>query len=201
MDLLSNRFEKLKENIILCRKCGLRDGAKDVIFGDGKWNAKIFWVGEAPGANEDDAGIPFVGSSGKLLRGFIETHPLNLYTHFITNVVKCRPPDNRNPKQIEIKSCFPHLVKQLEFIKPKIIITLGNFSLKALTGCEMSITRCHGQLMMYKNIPLMPLYHPAYMLYKQSSKSEFQKDIVSLIKKLEIITREPEKVNKNEMIK
>ena len=164
-----------------CTKCRLSDGRKTVVFGVGDPTADVMFVGEGPGAEEDKQGKPFVGRSGQLLDKLLEeeigmTRERGVY---ITNVVKCRPPGNRDPQPDEIESCRPYLEQQLELIKPKVVVTLGNFAAKLLLDTTTGITKLRGQEYPFGEAVLIPTYHPAAVLRGGGSKmAEMRADLV-----------------------
>ncbi|MGH3055795.1 MAG: uracil-DNA glycosylase, partial [Gaiellaceae bacterium] len=127
-----------------CTRCRLAQGRTQVVFGSGNPHADLMFVGEAPGFHEDKQGVPFVGQAGKLLDGLLAGTGISRDDVFVGNVLKCRPPGNRDPQQDEIESCEPHLFRQIELIEPKVIATLGNFATKLLSGKQIGITRVHG---------------------------------------------------------
>lgn len=147
--------------------------------GEGDHNADIVFIGEGPGKNEDEQGRPFVGRAGELLTELLESVDLSRDEVFITNVVKCRPPDNRDPKADEKKSCRPYLERQLKLIGPKVIGTLGNHATKSLVD-ETGITSIHGEEFEYKEITVIPLYHPAAGLYNPNLVEDMKEDIKKL---------------------
>ena len=157
------------EAVSACTRCRLSEGRTQVVFGAGNPHADLMFVGEAPGFHEDKHGVPFVGQAGKLLTGLLEEIGLSRDDVYIANVLKCRPPGNRDPQPDEIESCEPHLFRQIELIRPKLVATLGNFATKLLTGKPQGITRVHGQEQdaMVGGLPVLlyPLYHPAAALY------------------------------------
>jgi DNA polymerase len=151
-----------------------------VVFGAGNANADLMFIGEAPGANEDRQGLPFVGQAGKLLDKLLDEIGLRRGDVFIANVLKCRPPDNRDPHPNEIESCQQYLRRQVDLIEPTVICTLGNFSTKLLRGDPMGISRLHGQdevrLIGHRAVRLYPLYHPAAALYTPSTLEMLRAD-------------------------
>lgn len=165
-----------------CQNCHLESSRINVVFGDGNPKADLVFVGEAPGREEDLKGEPFVGKAGQLLTKIIEAIGLKREDVYICNVVKCRPPENRNPLPEEIEACKPILLRQLEVIKPKAICALGKFAAQTLLNTETSISALRGTFRDYYNIPLMPTYHPAYLLRNPSMKRAVWED-VKLIKK------------------
>ena len=152
-----------------CTKCRLSEGRTQVVFGSGHPEAELMFVGEAPGFHEDKQGVPFVGQAGKLLEKLLGGIGMGREDVYIANVLKCRPPGNRDPQQDEIEACESHLWKQIELIKPKVVATLGNFATKLLTAQPAGITRVHGQerevVLGGNRVLLYPLYHPAAALY------------------------------------
>jgi uracil-DNA glycosylase len=152
-----------------CTKCALSKGRTQVVFGSGSSNAELMFVGEAPGFHEDKQGVPFVGAAGQLLNKLLAGIGMTREDVFVVNVLKCRPPGNRDPQQEEIEACEPHLWKQIELIQPKVIATLGNFATKLLSGKPLGITRVHGveqEVVLGGNrVMLYPIFHPAAALY------------------------------------
>jgi uracil-DNA glycosylase family 4 len=152
-----------------CSRCRLASGRTQVVFGVGNPNADLLFVGEAPGFHEDQQGYPFVGQAGKLLDKLLEGIGLTREDVYIANVIKCRPPGNRDPQPDEIEACEAHLFRQIELIEPKLIATLGNFATKLLSGKPHGITRVHGRqqetTLGGRSVTLYPLYHPAAALY------------------------------------
>jgi uracil-DNA glycosylase family 4 len=152
-----------------CTRCRLSQGRTQVVFGSGHPDADLMFVGEAPGFHEDKQGVPFVGQAGKLLEKLLAGIGLAREDVYIANVLKCRPPGNRDPQQDEIEACESHLWKQIELIRPKVVATLGNFATKLLTAQPTGITRVHGQEREVdlggNRVLLYPLYHPAAALY------------------------------------
>jgi DNA polymerase len=167
-----------------CTRCKLHGlGRTQVVFGTGNPSADLMFVGEAPGADEDEQGMPFVGRSGQLLTKIIEAIDLRREDVYIANVIKCRPPQNRNPEPDEIETCEPFLFQQIDLIKPKVIVTLGKFAAQCLLRSEEPISRLRGRLFDYRGAKLIPTFHPAYLLRNPSSKREVWEDM-KLVKKL-----------------
>jgi uracil-DNA glycosylase len=159
----------LGDAVASCKKCRLSQSRTQVVFGSGHPDADLMFVGEAPGFHEDQQGVPFVGQAGKLLEKLLAGIGLAREDVYIANVLKCRPPGNRDPQQDEIEACESHLWKQIELIRPKLVATLGNFATKLLTAQPTGITRVHGQEREVdlggNRVMLYPLYHPAAALY------------------------------------
>ena len=179
-------LEELRDDIGDCRRCKLHLGRTHVVFGIGNPNAKLMFVGEGPGRDEDLQGEPFVGRAGQLLTDII-TKGMGLTREdvYIANVVKCRPPENRNPEPDEVASCEPFLKKQIELIRPKIIVALGKFAVQALLQSKVPITRLRGNWHTYMGIKLMPTFHPAYLLRNPADKKLVWEDIKKVMKEMQ----------------
>src|SRR6516162_3970480 len=161
-----------------CTRCKLHTlGRKQIVFGVGNPEADLMFVGEAPGADEDEQGIPFVGRAGQLLTKIIEAIGLTRDDVYIANVIKCRPPQNRNPEQDEVDTCEPFLFRQIDTIKPKVIVALGTFAARALLRTLDPISRLRGRVYDYRGAKLIPTFHPAYLLRNPSSKREVWEDM------------------------
>ena len=169
---LPDSMEELSQRANQCSLCTLSNSRKNVVFGEGNPHADIMFVGEGPGAVEDEMGRPFVGKSGELLTKIIETTlELKREDVYIANIVKCRPPLNRVPSREEAQKCLPFLLKQIELVKPKIIITLGATSYQYLSGDETSaISKIRGEMIQFSEALLMPTFHPAFLLRNPSAK-------------------------------
>lgn len=174
-----SELEQLAEQIRSCRKCRLAQGRLHAVPGEGSADADILLIGEAPGFHEDRQGRPFVGASGKLLEQHIADLGLTRTQVFITNVVKCRPPENRDPLPDEIEACRPFLDRQIELIEPKLVITLGRFSM-ARSFPGQSITRIHGQIKHEGAVSIVPMFHPAAALRNPQWMEEMKKDFTRL---------------------
>jgi uracil-DNA glycosylase family 4 len=167
-----------------CMRCKLHTlGRTQVVFGVGNPDADLMFVGEAPGADEDVQGIPFVGRAGQLLTKIIEAIGLTRDDVYIANIIKCRPPQNRNPEPDEVATCEPFLFRQIDIIKPKIIVALGKYAAQTLLRTETPISRLRGQQFDYRGARLIPTFHPAYLLRNPSSKREVWEDM-KLVKRL-----------------
>ena len=161
-----------------CSRCKLHMlGRTQVVFGVGNPDADLMFVGEAPGADEDLQGIPFVGRAGQLLTKIIEAIELKRDDVYIANVIKCRPPGNRNPEQDEVETCEPFLFQQIDIIKPKVVVALGTFAARALLRTLDPISRLRGRVYDYRGAKLIPTFHPAYLLRNPSSKREVWEDM------------------------
>jgi DNA polymerase len=178
-DRLRGAYERARD----CRRCGLAETRTTVVYGAGNADADLMFVGEAPGANEDRLGLPFVGQAGKLLEKLLREIGLERSDVFIANTLMCRPPDNRDPHPGEIDTCQPYLQEKIALIEPVIICTLGNFATKLLRGDPTGISRLHGQeevrVIGTRAVRLLPLYHPAAALYTPSTldllRADFQR--------------------------
>jgi DNA polymerase len=175
-DLLKAVYEEARE----CERCPLYETRTQVVFGSGNADAGLMFIGEAPGANEDRLGLPFVGQAGKLLEKLLDEIGLERGDVFICNVLRCRPPDNRDPHPNEIEACQDYLFRTVELIEPTVVCTLGNFSTKLLRGDTTGISRLHGREEVRpigpRNVRLYPLYHPAAALYTPSMLETLRSD-------------------------
>jgi DNA polymerase len=169
-----------------CVRCKLHKGRHNIVFGVGDPKARLMFVGEAPGEDEDLKGEPFVGKAGQLLTKMIEAMGLRRQDVYICNTVKCRPPNNRNPEPDELAACEPFLKGQLASVKPEVIVTLGKFAAQALLREQTPISRLRGQWREYEGIPVMPTFHPAYLLRSPQEKVKVWDDLQSVMKKLRL---------------
>jgi DNA polymerase len=167
----------IREQLGDCQRCKLAGGRQKIVFGVGNPQAQLVFVGEAPGADEDQQGEPFVGKAGQLLNKMIEAMGYGREDVYICNVIKCRPPGNRNPEPDEVSKCEPFLKQQLAAIRPRMIVTLGKFAAQCLLRDETPISRLRGNFRSYEGIPLMPTFHPAYLLRDPSKKKETWTDL------------------------
>ncbi|MBX7116143.1 MAG: uracil-DNA glycosylase [Myxococcaceae bacterium] len=177
-------LDQIRQELGDCQRCKLCKGRKTIVFGTGNPKAELCFVGEGPGADEDVQGVPFVGKAGQLLTKMIEAMGFTRDDVYICNVVKCRPPDNRNPEPDEIAACEPFLKKQLAAVNPKYIVALGKFAAQTLLRDSTPITRLRGQWRQYEGIPLMPTFHPAYLLRNPGEKRVVWVDLQEVMKKL-----------------
>ncbi len=168
----------IREELGDCTRCKLhRLGRRQIVFGVGNPDADLMFVGEAPGADEDVQGEPFVGRAGQLLTKIIEAIGLRRQDVYIANLIKCRPPGNRNPEPDEMEQCEPFLLRQIDTIKPKVIVALGKFAAQSLLRTTDPITRLRGREYKYRDAILMPTYHPAYLLRTPSAKRDVWADM------------------------
>ncbi len=174
-------LEEFHKSLMNCTKCALCMSRTQVVPGAGNVNANIMFIGEAPGKSEDEQGIPFVGAAGKFLNEMLEGIGLKREDIFIANTVKCRPPNNRDPEQIEIETCLPYLKTQISIVQPKIIVTLGRFSLN-LFFPEEKIGTAHGKILHKNTLKVLALYHPAAALYNGGMRETLVKDFQTLKK-------------------
>ncbi|MFH1690992.1 MAG: uracil-DNA glycosylase [Candidatus Omnitrophota bacterium] len=187
---MQNALESLKEKVRHCQKCGLAKTRKNVVPGEGKVPTPILFIGEAPGASEDEAGRPFCGKAGRVLDELLTKAGLKRQDIYIANILKCRPPGNRNPETKEIQACCEYLNQQIDLIKPKIICCLGNFSTKYimekfdLKNKVQGISKIHGQVFIAPtsagSIKIIPLYHPAVVTYNATTMPILEKDFAML---------------------
>ncbi|MDD2320743.1 MAG: uracil-DNA glycosylase [Geobacteraceae bacterium] len=177
-------LENIRRELGDCRRCSLGEKRTNLVFGVGNANADIAFVGEAPGRDEDLRGEPFVGEAGQLLTKIVLAMGLAREDVYICNVLKCRPPNNRNPQPDEIESCEPFLLRQLQAISPKVIVALGTFAAQTLLRTREPISRLRGRFHDYHGIPLMPTFHPAYLLRNPAMKREVWDDMKTVLKKL-----------------
>jgi DNA polymerase len=172
----------VREELGECTRCPLHRTRRNLVFGEGSAGAKLVFVGEAPGEEEDNQGRPFVGRAGQLLTKIIDAMGLKREEVYICNILKCRPPGNRNPKEDEIATCEPFLMKQLEAINPEIICALGTFAAKTLLRTESPISAIRGKFHDYQGRKLMPTYHPAYLLRNPDAKKLVWEDVQKIMK-------------------
>jgi DNA polymerase len=180
------QWKELYEECVSCKKCKLHQNRNKIVFGQGNLNAKIMFIGEAPGADEDRCGVPFVGKAGQLLNKALEALELTREKdYYITNICKCRPSMNRNPEDEEADICLPYLRNQVALVKPKIIICLGAVAMKYIISRDWRITRNRGQWIQRKGFYLMATFHPAAILRDESKKKLFWQDLKSIKEKCE----------------
>lgn len=185
-------IEELQKCVQSCVKCPLHEGRAHVVFGEGDPNAELMFIGEGPDADEDRTGRPFVGRAGQLLTKMIEAMQFSREQVYITNIIKCRPPGNRNPTDDEAMACLPYLKRQIELIQPSVIVLLGGVALQHLLG-EKSIMRSRGQWQSCMGIPTMPTYHPSFLLRSPNRKKEAWLDLQEVMKRL---GKDPRKTKK-----
>jgi len=178
-----NRIQKmdwtqLKAKVAGCTDCKLRAGCQQTVFGVGDEKAEWLLVGEAPGSEEDRLGEPFVGQAGKLLDNMLAAVSLSRSRNvYIANVLKCRPPGNRNPEPDEVAKCLPHLLRQIDLIQPKLILAMGRFASQALLGTDTTIASLRGRVHQFAGVPLIVTYHPAYLLRNLPDKAKAWADL------------------------
>jgi len=181
-------LKKIKQEVVNCRKCPLHKTRTLPVVGQGNHWAKIIFIGEAPGFNEDKTGVPFCGQAGKVLDELLESAGLKREEIYIANVLKCRPPQNRNPLNEEIEACVPYLERQIKAIGPKIICPMGNYAVSFILkkyGLEdkiQGISKIHGEVFQADDLKIIPLYHPAVAVYNGNMKDVLKKDLLVLLK-------------------
>ncbi|MBI4550087.1 MAG: uracil-DNA glycosylase [Candidatus Omnitrophica bacterium] len=179
-------WTRLKNSVLGCVRCSeLARTRKSVVFGSGNAKAKLMFIGEAPGFDEDQQGLPFVGKAGQLLTKIIEAMGLARQDVFIANVLKCRPPGNRNPLPEEIMNCKPYLLAQIGLIRPRVICALGNFAAQVLLQTDRTISQLRGKFYEFEGIKILPTYHPAYLLRNPADKKKVWEDMKLIMKELE----------------
>ncbi len=181
----------LSTSLLDCQRCQLATGRTQVVFGTGNPQASIMFVGEAPGFYEDREGVPFVGAAGKLLTELLQTIGLERSDIYIANVIKCRPPNNRDPLPDEIDTCKPFLLQQIELIQPKLVCTLGNFATQTLLDRKVGITKVRGQAIRRPDFTLFPLLHPAAALHQGNLRIPLKEDFQKLKTVLEQMSKAP----------
>ena len=186
---------ELCESLRDCQQCRLASGRTQVVFGSGNPEASIMFVGEAPGFHEDKQGVPFVGAAGKLLTELLESVGLSRSQIYIANVIKCRPPQNRDPAPDEVETCKPFLLRQIQLIKPHLVCSMGNFATQTLLERKVGITKVHGQPFQLSEFRLFPLFHPAAALHNDRLRPQLQEDFQKLKRLLDAMAiprQEPE---------
>ena len=170
-------LDEIRRELGDCRRCKLHRTRSTIVFGEGNEKAKLMFIGEGPGYDEDVQGRPFVGKAGQLLTKIIQSIHLQREEVYITNIIKCRPPQNRNPESDEIQSCHPFLQKQIQSIQPKMICALGTFAAQTLLSTDAKITSLRGRVFELSGIKVLPTYHPAYLLRNPERKREVWEDM------------------------
>jgi uracil-DNA glycosylase len=183
---------KIREDLGDCKRCKLHKTRHSIVFGDGNPKAQLVFVGEGPGADEDAQGLPFVGRAGKLLTQMIEAMGLQRKDVYICNVVKCRPPQNRQPEKDEVAECSPFLFRQIDTIAPKVVVCLGATAAKTILQTERGISQFRGEWLEFRGRKLMVTYHPAYLLRNPAAKSDVWKDLQKVMAELGLtVKRKP----------
>ncbi len=186
----SKSLEEVRAELGDCRRCKLHRTRRTIVFGEGDKKAKLMIIGEGPGYDEDVQGRPFVGKAGQLLTKILQSIRLNREEVYIANIIKCRPPQNRNPEPDEIRSCYPFLLGQINAIQPKIICALGTFAAQTLLKTERKITALRGKAYDQDGIQVIPTYHPAYLLRNPDKKRDVWEDM----KRISELMEHPEKI-------
>lgn len=180
----SGSLDEIAARIARCRKCVLHETRIKTVPGQGALRPDVMFIGEAPGADEDQQGLSFVGKAGQLLTKMIAAMGYTREEVFIGNILKCRPPGNRKPTPVEIDLCLPYLVEQVALIQPKVIVALGATAVEGLLGECQSITKQRGNWLEFQGIPVMPTFHPAYLIYNQSAKHVVWEDLKDVLRRL-----------------
>ncbi|MDA2933049.1 uracil-DNA glycosylase [Acidobacteria bacterium AH-259-D05] len=181
-------LEEIRREIGDCQRCKLWKGRTNLVFGVGNPEADLMFVGEAPGADEDAQGVPFVGRAGQLLTRIIEAIGLKREQVYIANILKCRPPHNRDPEPDEVETCEGFLSKQIEAIQPKIVVALGKYAAQNLLRTKAPISRIRGQFFQFQNALLLPTFHPSYLLRNPSAKRQVWEDMKAVRARLDQLT-------------
>jgi uracil-DNA glycosylase len=177
-------LDAIRERMGDCTRCKLHSGRTNIVFGVGNPRAKLMFVGEGPGADEDEQGEPFVGRAGQLLTQIIKAMGYARQDVYIANVVKCRPPNNRNPEPDEVATCQPFLLEQIDAISPSVIVALGKFAAQTLLQTETPISRLRGRFHSLRGIDVMPTFHPSYLLRNPGAKREVWEDMKQVMRRL-----------------
>jgi DNA polymerase len=178
-------LEQIRADLGLCKRCRLHEGRRNIVFGEGSSSADLMFIGEAPGRDEDTQGIPFVGAAGQLLTRMINAMGLEREEVYIANILKCRPPQNRDPNPDEIDACEPFLRQQIDVIAPRMIIALGGFATKTLLRTDTGITQLRGRFHTYHGTPLMPTFHPAFLLRNPERKRPVWEDLKQVMAEMD----------------
>lgn len=181
---LDDTLDAIRKDLGDCQRCGLGASRNELVYGIGNPNARLVLVGEAPGREEDQKGEPFVGEAGRLLDRILQAMGMQREDVYICNVLKCRPPDNRDPQPEEVATCEAFLIRQIAAIKPQVIIGLGRFAVHSLLKNKVPISRIRGEWQSYQGTPLMPTYHPAYLLRNPEGKRDVWEDMKEVMRRL-----------------
>jgi len=177
-------LSSLKNDVLICHKCPLYKTKTQYVFGEGAPDSSLMFIGEAPGYYEDAKGRVFIGKAGQLLTKIIEAMGFSREDVYIANILKCRPPDNRNPMGNEIKNCFPYLARQIEIIKPEVICALGTFAAQKLIETNIPISKIRGKLFYYNDIKVVPTFHPSFLLRNSNYKRQTWEDAKFILRLL-----------------
>lgn len=181
----TEKFEALKKEAKSCQKCKLSEQRNNVVFSDGPENTDLMFVGEAPGRNEDEQGVPFVGRAGSFMNKLLSDLDISRSSIYITNIVKCRPPENRNPEQEEMEACRDYLQAQIRYVDPKVIVALGSVAAQRMARTSKRISQIRGDWFQYEDrTPVLPTFHPAYLLRNRSAIKEFRRDMKKIFEKI-----------------
>ena len=183
---LKQSLDAVRAELGDCQRCGLAETRTNIVYGVGNPNARLVFVGEAPGREEDQKGEPFVGEAGRLLDKILHAMGMQRDEVYICNVLKCRPPNNRDPLPEEVATCEAFLMRQIEAIKPQVIVGLGRFAVHSLLKSKTPISRIRGEWQSYQGVPMMPTYHPAYLLRNPEGKRDVWEDMKDVMRRLQI---------------
>ncbi len=183
-------LKEVQQELGDCQRCKLHSGRTNLVFGVGNPTADLMFVGEAPGADEDAQGIPFVGRAGQLLTKIIEAIDMSREQVYIANILKCRPPGNRDPEPDEVKTCEPFLFKQIEAIEPRIIVALGKYAAQNLLDTQTPISKMRGEFVQFQNCWLLPTFHPSYLLRNPSAKRQVWEDMKKVRDRLKVLKKD-----------
>lgn len=178
---LEDKLKQIEDEVMNCTKCRLHETRTQGVFARGRSDADLMLIGEAPGANEDKQGVPFVGRAGQLLNEILTAMGFEKDEVYITNIVKSRPPENRDPRADEIEACWPYLEQQIELVDPSVIMTLGKPAANTLLDRNVPMWKVRGKWFKYHGVPLFPTYHPAYLLRKPSQKEKVWQDMKEVL--------------------
>ena len=178
--MANDSAESISSEVVSCRQCRLYETRRNAVPGDGSWSAKVMFIGEAPGEQEDNQGRPFVGAAGKLLTELLQSIGLRREEVFITNTVKCRPPNNRPPRKDESAACWSFLERQLNLVHPRVVCPLGNSAIRSLLNSSESVTQLHGKPLEKGGVTYFPMFHPAAALYTFALRKVMEEDFMRL---------------------
>jgi DNA polymerase len=177
-------LERLRHDLGDCHRCKLSQGRTNIVFGEGNPASELMFIGEGPGPDEDEQGRPFVGEAGKLLTSLINKMGFERDDVYIANIVKCHPSNNRDPEEDEVSSCLPFIKAQVNIVRPRVIVALGRISAQSLLETKTPISRLRGKFLEFEGIPVMPTFHPAYLLKNRAEKHSVWEDALKVLKKL-----------------
>ncbi len=183
-----SEWDEFRSKVLACTKCRLSKGRTNVVFGVGSLTSPVMFVGEGPGQNEDEQGEPFVGRAGRLLTKTLTKLGVRREQVYITNIVRCRPPDNRTPQTDEVMACIPYLFRMIKFMQPKIICTLGGPAAQTLLNTKTGITRLRGRVHEFNNMKIFPTFHPAYILRNMNNVGVLEADLAKVLREAGLLS-------------